>query len=237
MKKVKTLILTDNSHAYKLACELEAIYGDISIFQSPNGPLKGIQRLNIREQASEIISVYDLVVSIHCKQIFPSEFVNSIRCINVHPGLNPINRGWFPQVFSIINGKPTGVTIHEMDDKLDHGPIIAQREVAIQPWDTGGSVYSKIMKLERELVLERFVSIREGSYTAIAPNDEGNLNFKNDFNQLLHIDMEQICSFRDFINKLRALTHDGFRNAYFMSPEGKKVFVSVVLVPEEAKSD
>ncbi len=37
------------------------------------------------------------------------------------------NRGWFPQAFSIIDGQKVGVTIHEIDDQLNHGPIIAQQ--------------------------------------------------------------------------------------------------------------
>jgi dTDP-4-amino-4,6-dideoxyglucose formyltransferase len=234
MKKVNTLILTDNSNAYELARELDSLYGDISIYQSPSGPLQGIPRLNVRDQATEVIHAYDLVISIHCKQLFPSELVNGIRCINVHPGFNPFNRGWFPQVFSIINGLPSGVTIHEIDEKLDHGPIIAQQEYTIEPWDTSGSAYAKIRKLERELVLEHFVSIRDGTYTAVAPKDEGNVNFKKDFDQLRHIDLEQRGTFRDHINRLRALTHDEFRNAYFMTPAGKRVFVRIVLEPEDS---
>ena len=71
-----------------------------------------------------IIANYDLVISAHCKQIFPDILVNSVRCINIHPGLNPYNRGWFPQVFSIINKKPIGCTIHLMDEEIDHGDVI-----------------------------------------------------------------------------------------------------------------
>ncbi len=231
---MKTLILTDNSHACDLAHELNSLYGDIEISQSPNGSLQDIPRLNVRKNVSEVIDTYDLVISIHCKQFFPPALVNSIRCINVHPGLNPYNRGWFPQVFSIINGLQSGVTIHEIDDKLDHGPVIAQREYMIQPWDTSGSAYAKIMKMEREIVLEYFLAIREGEYQAVAPKCEGNINYKKNFDQLREIDLEQCGSFRDFLNILRALTHDDFRNAYFTDPSGKKVFVRVILEPENS---
>jgi methionyl-tRNA formyltransferase len=230
----KTLILTDNSQSCDLARELCSLYGDIEIYQSPNGPLQGISRLNVKKQWSGVLEKYDLLISIHCKQFFPSELVKGIRCINVHPGLNPYNRGWFPQVFSIINGLPSGITIHEIDEKLDHGPIIAQCEYAIQPWDTSGSAYAKIMELERKLVLEHFVSIREGTYRAVPPKDEGNINLKKDFDRLRKIDLEQRGTFREFINRLRALTHDDFRNAYFVEPSGKKVFVRIVLELEDS---
>jgi len=234
MKNKKTLVLTDNFHAYELACELDRLHGGIDVYQSPNGPLNGIPHLNVRDQASSVISKYGLVVSIHCKQIFPPELVNGIRCVNVHPGLNPHNRGWFPQVFSIINGLPSGVTIHEIDDELDHGSIIAQKEYEIQSWDTSGSAYAKIMAIEKELVLKYFVAIRDRTYDAVAPAEEGNLNLKKDFDKLKEIDLRQQGTFGEFINRLRALTHDNFRNAYFIDGSGTKVFVRISLDPENS---
>jgi methionyl-tRNA formyltransferase len=179
-----------------------------------------------------VISTYGLVLSIHCKQIFPKELVRGIRCVNIHPGLNPYNRGWFPQVFSIINGLPSGVTIHEIDEELDHGPIITQREYKIESWDTSGSAYAKIMALERELVLEWFTAIRDRKYKATPPRHEGNLNLKRDFDKLRQIDLNQQGTFGAFINRLRALTHDDFRNAYFIDTSGVRVFVRINLDPE-----
>ncbi|MCX5946646.1 MAG: dTDP-4-amino-4,6-dideoxyglucose formyltransferase [Cyanobacteria bacterium] len=234
MKNRKTLILTDNSHACELAHELDRLHGGIDVYQSPNGSLEGIPRLHVRDQASMVISTYGLVVAIHCKQIFPPELTDGIRCINVHPGLNPHNRGWFPQVFSIINGLPSGVTIHEIDDELDHGPIIAQKEYEIQSWDISGSAYARIMAIERKLVLEHFIAIRDCTYDAVAPREEGNLNYKKDFDKLKHIDLRQQGTFGEFINRLRALTHDNLRNGYFIDDSGTKVFVRISLEPENS---
>ncbi len=95
-------------------------------------------------------SKYKLVISAHCKKIFPPKLVNSFRCINIHPGLNPYNRGYYPQAFSLINKLPVGATIHEIDEKLDHGPIIFQEEVVIESIDTSFSLYNKIIKKEIE---------------------------------------------------------------------------------------
>ena len=76
-----------------------------------------------------------LIISLHCKQLFPKGLISTVKCINVHPGLNPHNRGWYPQVFSIINKRPLGATIHEIDEELDHGDVIAQKEVPVFSWD------------------------------------------------------------------------------------------------------
>jgi len=55
--------------------------------------------------------------------------------LNVHPSLLPRYRGPSP-VESVImaDDKKTGVSIIEMDDKMDHGPIVAAREVPATPW-------------------------------------------------------------------------------------------------------
>jgi dTDP-4-amino-4,6-dideoxyglucose formyltransferase len=229
---MKTLMLTDNQQALDLARDLAVIYGDIDIFQSPNGLLSDTPRLNVRDQITEIIQKYNLVISIHCKQFFPTELIKQVRCINVHPGFNPFNRGWFPGVFSIINGLKAGVTIHEMDEELDHGPIIVQREYKIRSWDTSGSAYENIMTLERELLTEHFYAIREGTYRVFSAESEGNINFKKDFQDLLCLDLQERMSFQGFINRIRALTHGEYRNAYFIDETGKRVFVRIILEPE-----
>jgi len=220
--------------AYDLSSELLKLHGNIDIRQSPNGRLQKVLRLNVKRNLANIISNYSLIISIHCKQLFPSFLVENVRCINVHPGLNPYNRGWFPQVFSIINGLPSGVTIHEIDNKLDHGPIIAQKEYKIESWDTSGSAYAKIMMLERELVLKHFCAIRDRTYNTLVQHDEGNLNFKKDFDKLKRIDLKQKGTFGEFINRLRALTHNNFKNAYFIDDSGNKIFMRIYLEPEDS---
>lgn len=229
---MKTLILTDNSHALKIGRQLQEQYGNIDIFQSPSGPLEDVPRLKIKDHIPSLIQSYNLILSIHCKQIFPPQLVNAVRCINVHPGLNPYNRGWFPQVFSILNGLPTGVTIHEIDEQLDHGAIIVQKEYTLEPFDTSGSAYNKIMALERDLVLQYFETIRDGSYKAVMPSSEGNLNLKKDFDALKCLDLNETATMGALIDRLRALTHPPYRNAYFLDKNGNKIFVKIELEAE-----
>ncbi len=82
-------------------------------------------------------------------------------------------RSWFPQVFSIIDGQKVGVTI-QIDDQLDHGPIIAQRECRSSHWDFLGDVYARLMDIEREWCCVPD-AIGTGSYTAKSPAAGGNL--------------------------------------------------------------
>jgi dTDP-4-amino-4,6-dideoxyglucose formyltransferase len=224
----KTLIITDTLSGYQLARELKLENSEIETFQSPYGLLDGVPVINVKHSAQEILERYNLVISIHCKQIFPSEIVNSIRCINVHPGFNPYNRGWFPHVFSIINGLKAGVTIHEMDDQIDHGKIIVQQDCPIFSWDTSDTVYRRLLKLEYDLLISYYPIIRDGKYIAFHPIAEGNINFKKDYESLKCFNLDEVSNFRDFVNRLRALTHSEYKNAYFINESGQKVFMKII---------
>lgn len=208
---------------------------------SPFSNKKNFTKLNVvvydlksKEDIKEIIENYNLIISIHCKQLFPPSLVQNIKCINVHPGYNPINRGWYPQVFSIINDLPIGATIHEIDDKLDHGKIIARSFVPKYDYDTSETLYMRIIEKELTLFKLYIDKIINNNYETISPEDEGNLYLKKDFNNLLELDLDETTTVGNLINRLRALTHGAYNNAYFIDKKsGKKVFVGVKLKFDE----
>ena len=188
-----------------------------------------IKAINVKDAVDDLIRNYQLILSLHCKQLFPDKLVDNVRCINIHPGLNPHNRGWFPQVFSIINGKPCGVTIHEIDSELDHGPIICQKEVPIHSWDTSFTVYNRVLEEEIKLLDSHLLDIIKANYTTHVP-EEGNLNLKKDFNKLCEINLEDVDTFQNHINRLRALNHGEYNNAFFIDGDGNKVYLKLELI-------
>lgn len=236
MAKIKkTLVITDNffilEHFKRI---MNAINLDAEYRCSLNSPLKEILHpIIVKDNISSIIDNYNLIFSAHCKQLFPKEIVHAIRCINIHPGLNPHNRGWYPQVFSILNKLPLGATIHEMDEELDHGAIICQQEVPVYAWDTSLSAYERVQQAEIELLKEWLPQLISGDYKTYAPEKEGNVNLKKDFNALCELDLQQQQSIGDTIDVLRAMSHGNYNNAYFIDPStGRKVWVSISLNAE-----
>lgn len=185
----------------------------IRIFNNHNLNYNIVESKNIN--LYNVDSKYELIISAHCKKIFPPKLVNSFRCINIHPGLNPYNRGWYPQVFSIINKLPIGATIHEIDNKLDHGPIIAQEKVKIYPKDTSLDVYNRVLNTEIKLFEKNLDNILNNTYKLTHPHIEGNLNLKKDFNALCKLDLNHKGTLKEHIDLLRALTHGEFQNGYF----------------------
>ena len=147
-------------------------------------PTNDFYPINVKKDCSQLVSMYKMIFSLHCKQIFPKDLVKAVKCINVHPGYNPINRGWYPQVFAIINKLPVGVTIHEIDEHLDHGMIIAREKVECFPWDTSLTIYNRLLDKEIDLLRRNIVSIINCQYKTFAPENEGNLYLKKDFEDL-----------------------------------------------------
>lgn len=187
--------------------------------------------INVKEESRDLVDRYHIIISLHCKQIFPKSLVKGIKCINIHPGLNPNNRGWFPQVFSIINSLPCGATIHEMDEELDHGPVICQKEVKIELWDTSLTAYNKILNAEMELLSDHIMAILKEEYE-IEVKTEGNVNLKKDFDKLCEIDLSNKDTFKNHLNMLRALTHGHYRNAYIKDEFGNKIYLKLELIKE-----
>ncbi len=77
------------------------------------------------------------------------------RIINIHPSLLPAFPGRHAVEDAIAHGaKITGVTVHFVDEQVDHGPIIAQRAVPIAPDDDRDSLHARIQDVEHELYPE-----------------------------------------------------------------------------------
>jgi len=232
----RALILTDNRHLFgRIHAILEAkrLNGVSFAFACSHVDLPGVDPIDVKDRVADLIEDYDIIISLHCKQLFPAELVRAVKCINVHPGFNPYNRGWYPQVFSMINKLPVGATIHEMDEQLDHGPIIVQEQIRVFSHDTSKTVYDRILELETRLFSENIERILKGGYTVFAPASEGNVNLKKDFERLKRIDCDRTYTGREMIDLLRALTHSDYRNAYFEDKNNRKIFVKIMLEPED----
>jgi phosphoribosylglycinamide formyltransferase 1 len=74
------------------------------------------------------------------------------RILNIHPSLLPKFPGLEAWKQALAAGETmTGCTVHYVDEKIDHGDIIAQREVPILPDDSPETLHARIQVAEREL--------------------------------------------------------------------------------------
>lgn len=106
----------------------------------------------------------DLVVLAGFMKVLPADFVRALspRLINTHPSLLPNFPGAHAVRDALSAGvTKTGVTIHVVDEGVDTGPHIAQREVEVRSDDSEGDLHERIKVVERELLVETVKAIAD----------------------------------------------------------------------------
>lgn len=244
MKKV--LVVSDNSRLVKffrrefllqgLNKSFDVEYRYSSVNKNPDDLIElGLMPIDIKDvdTIEKVVNNYRLVISLHCKQIFPPNLVSQVTCINVHPGLNPYNRGWYPQVFSIINSKPVGATIHLIDSEIDHGRIIDQIEVNVRKVDTSLTLYDRVYESECYLLKKNLLKIMLLEFESWVPIVDGNYNGISEFKKICKLNLDSVDTLGAHLDLLRALSHGDFKNAYFIDKDtGKKIYISINLYEE-----
>lgn len=87
--------------------------------------------------------------------------------LNIHPSLLPQYRGPTPIQTALLNGDvKTGVSIIRMDDQIDHGPIVAQKTVTIQPEQNFAFLAKELFSLGATLLHE---SLNQYAYGTVVP--------------------------------------------------------------------
>ncbi len=113
-------------------------------------------------------------------RILSNEFIDKWfgKLINIHPALLPSFKGTNAQEDAFEYGvKITGCTTHFMDDQMDHGPIILQAAVNVQPTDTPETLAQRILDVEHQILprsIQLFAQNRlriQGRKVIIEPGD------------------------------------------------------------------
>ncbi|MDD3679323.1 MAG: methionyl-tRNA formyltransferase [Candidatus Shapirobacteria bacterium] len=107
----------------------------------------------------------DLALLAAYGNLIPQRLINLFPqgIINVHPSLLPQFRGPTPVVQAILNNnRITGVSLFLIDNKIDHGPIIAQKKLVIKDNDTQESLAKNLFHLGAQLLAEKLPNYLEG---------------------------------------------------------------------------
>jgi len=88
-------------------------------------------------------------------RILAPDFVQEFRVINTHPALLPLFPGAHAVRDALSAGATvTGTTVHWVDEGMDTGPVITQRQVTVESDDTEESLHERIKIAERALITE-----------------------------------------------------------------------------------
>ena len=141
------------------------------------------QPKSLRSEAAECAGLASLspkVVVVAAYGLFlPPEalVIPPLGCLNIHPSLLPRYRGPSPVVSAILNGDDeTGVTIMKLDEGMDSGPILAQKQVPIEERETGPDLTRRLFDLGASLLAKTLPGWASGSIEA-SPQDESQATF------------------------------------------------------------
>ena len=135
----------------------------------------------------------EVAVVVAYGRILPPEYLSTPRrgCINVHFSLLPLYRGAAPVNWAIVNGeRRTGVTTMFIEEELDSGPILLQRETEIGDKETAPELMTRLSQLGADLLsetLKRINSIsprpqrdRDASFAPMLNKEDGIIRWRKE---------------------------------------------------------
>lgn len=188
--------------------------------------------LRDREHVAELTALRpDFVVTVYWAYLVSTDVIAAARrgTVNFHPALLPINRGWYPHVHSILDGSPTGVTLHAVDATADTGPIWAQRKVPLTRYDTAGTIYERLQTEIVSLFREVWPAIVAGDLLPVPQDDRGAVyHEKSEIDALDELRLDDVMRVGDVIDRLRARSF-GSRGFAWFEVDGERVYANIRL--------
>jgi len=137
------------------------------------------ERLN---SESGILDNVDFLVSYGYRYILKKDLLSRFqdKVINLHIAYLPWNRGADPNLWSVLEDTPKGVTIHYIDEGIDTGTIIVRRPVAMRSDDTLKTMYVRLSREIEGIFLDMWPSIKLGQCEGAAQEHGGSYHRKRD---------------------------------------------------------
>jgi methionyl-tRNA formyltransferase len=137
---------------------------------------KDAQRAAEAKAAHErlLVTDYDVMVVAAYGLILPRSTLAIKPCINIHGSILPRWRGAAPIHRAIEAGDAeTGVTIMEMEEGLDTGPMLLMERIAIADTDTTGSLHDKLAALGGRMIVDALRKMEQGQLEAVPQPEDG----------------------------------------------------------------
>jgi methionyl-tRNA formyltransferase len=144
-----------------------ALARDLPVWQPPTlRTPEAVARLRALAPDLIIVAAFGQILRTSVLEIPPH------GCLNVHGSLLPKYRGAAPIPAAILAGETeTGITLMQMDEGMDTGPIIAQASCPIAPGDTTATLSERLAHLGADLLIETLPAWLAGEITVQPQND------------------------------------------------------------------
>ena len=172
-----------------------------------NIPVIEVQDLKSEDFAKSLKSLnVDLFVVVAFR-VLPKQILEipKIGSVNLHASLLPKYRGAAPIHWALINGEEkTGCTIFFLDEKVDTGQIILQKETEIGWEENTGEVYHRLMNIGSLALLDAVNLIASGEYSTTVQNDKLATPAPKIFKEHTQVDFNTTAD--EIHNKIRGLS-------------------------------
>jgi methionyl-tRNA formyltransferase len=179
----------------------------------------------------------DYIVCVHFPYILRRPVLDAARrgVLNLHPSYLPYNRGWHTPTWAILDGTPAGASLHYVDESLDTGDLVCQRQAAIDPADTAHTLYAKLKKLEVKVFKEGWQQVKDGCAKG-TPQAVGQATVhrrQSLFDPAVQrLELDAVVRTSDLLRRLRALTTSRLDEAAYFETGERRYRVQVTITPE-----
>ena len=127
---------------------------------------EGLREILTEEIKFLVVVSYGLMI--------PSSVVEKVNfAINIHASILPNWRGAAPMQYAIMNGDQfAGVSIMEIVEKLDAGPIFCSESIRLEEDETYGSLSNKLALLGSDKLMETISALKKGIFEKKSQNDK-----------------------------------------------------------------
>lgn len=192
------------------------------------------KRYNVRVlKLDEVYGIEDLIfMSLEFDRIIRPERFSSTKLYNIHFSLLPMYKGCHTSVLPILHGKDkTGVTFHRIDNGIDTGAIIDQKEVKIDSLDTSYDLYKKLIITGTELVIKNISDVINGIERSSEQKVWGSTYYSISEIDYGHISLEVNATAFQIQNQIRAF---GFR-PYQLLKWNESYYIECVVLDKRSK--
>ena len=192
-------------------------------------------------ELESLLSEVNFGVSALFGHILPAGVIRKFSggILNLHPSLLPIGRGADPVPWGIIERQKHGITLHLMDESLDTGDIIYQKEIYSDSTMNAGEIYEIAMSELFKAFSSLFVSWTNGQIQAKPQSKTTNSRHKSSDLDLMRVFKDsEIGTFGEFIRRIQATSFSNGNLPKYTDSEGKTWDIAIkILKPEKNEQE
>ena len=145
--------------------------------------------------------------------------------LNIHPSMLPLLRGPSPVRSAIARDEreSVGISIIELDAKMDHGPIVAQASIELSEWPMKGTILDEMLSREGGKLLAEAIPLWLSGKLVPEEQEHSAATYCNFIEKK---DGEMLDTDNDYDKYLKYCAYDGWPGTFFFDKNGKRIKIT-----------